>query len=292
MITVTTPNGRVGQHVLRMLLERGETVRVISYNPDKLPQAVRDNCEVVAGSLDDVETLKRGFAGAESVFFCIPQTSKGNTWEDAHEYHDRFARAAADALRGSDTRLVFASAGRHGYEDNGIVSAFAAAEDTLNAAGVPARHLRASFFMENLMQALPTLKVPGAVFQAAPSDVPLPMVCTPDVALKAVEYLTDRSWRDQQGVGVHGPAHVSFNEMAGILTEVLGKPINYVEVPPQVVIENLKRAGTTDGFAQAYSRLLTKDALKAYDIEPRTPATTTPTTLREWATSNLLPAFN
>ena len=187
--------------------------------------------------------------------------------------------------------MVFASAGRHGYEDNGIVSAFAAVEDTLNASGVPARHLRSAFFMENLLESLPTIAAPGAVFQAAPGDVPLPMVCTPDVALKAAEYLTDRSWRDQQGVGVHGPAHVSFDEMAQILSEVVGKPIRYVEVPAEAIIEKLKSFGTTEGFAQAYSRLLTADALRAYDIEPRTPNTTTPTTLREWATLHLLPAL-
>ena len=291
-ITVTTPNGRVGHHVLNTLLERGETVRVISHNPDKLPQSVRENCEVIVGSLDDVETLECGFAGAESVFWCIPQSSEGNRWDNAHEYHDRFARAAANALRGSDTRLVAASAGRHGYEDGGIIAAFAAVEDTLNASGVPARHLRSAFFMENLLGALPTIASPGAVFLNAPGDVPLPMVCTPDVAAKAVEYLTDRSWRDQTSVGVHGPAHVSFDEMATILSEVSEKPIRYVQVPDEVLIDNLKRVGLPEGFARAYASLLTKEALEAYAIEPRTPATTTPTTLREWATSTLLPALN
>ena len=79
--------------------------------------------------------------------------------------------------------------------------------------------------------------------------------------------------------------------MAVVLTEVLAKPISYVQVPDEALIENTKRVGTTDGFALAYSRLSTRDALKAYDIEPRTLATTTPTTLRKWATATLLPAF-
>lgn len=124
MITVTTPNGRVGSHVLRLLLERGEAVRVVSHNPDKLAQSVRERCEVIAGSLDDVDTLKRGFDGAEAVFWCIPQSSKGNRWDDAHEYHNRFASAAAAALSGSGApRVVAASAGRHGFDDQGICHA-------------------------------------------------------------------------------------------------------------------------------------------------------------------------
>lgn len=292
MITVTTPNGRVGTHVLRSLLERGETVRVISHSSDRLSPTVREKCDVVVGSLDDAATLRRGFDGAETVFWCIPQSRPGNSWDDAHEYHDRFARAALAALTGSDTRVVAASAGRHGYDDQGIVSAFASVEDTINMSGVPVRHLRSAFFMENLLESIPTLASPGAVFLNGPGDIPLPMVCISDVAAKAVDCITDRSWRDQGHVAVHGPAHVSFDEMAVVLSEILEKPIRYVKVLDQVLIDNLERVGYSNGFARAYARLLTKDALEAYAIEPRTLETTTPTTLSEWARSTLLPVFN
>lgn len=291
MITVTTPNGRVGSQVLRLLLEQGETVRVLSHSPDKLPPSVRQTCEVVVGSLDDLETLKRAFDGAETVFWCIPQARPGNTWDDAHDYHQRFATAAAIALTGSNARVVGASAGRHGYADDGIVSAFAAVEDTINASGVAVRHLRSAYFMENLLQSLPTIAAPGAVFYNGPGDVPLPMVCVADVAHKAVDLIVDRTWREQGHVAVHGPAHVSFDEMAQVLSDVLEKPVRYIQVPDEVLIENLQRAGTSAGFANAYARLLTSEALKAYEIEPRTLETTTPTSLRDWATSALLPAF-
>ena len=291
MITVTTPNGRTGSRVLSHLLERGETVRVISHDVDKLPQSIRDRCEVIAGSLDDADTLRRGFDGAEAVFWCIPQSREGNRWSDAHEYHQRFAQAAASALTGSDTRVVAISAGRHGYDDHGIVAAFSAVEDTLNASGAPIRHLRCAFFMENLLEALPTLAAPGAVFYNGPSDTPLPMVCIADAAGKAVEFITDRSWSGQGHLAVHGPAHLTFDEMAAVVSDVLGKPIQYIQVPDNVLIDNMKRVGLPDGFARAFARLLTKEALEAYAIEPRTPETTTATTLREWAGTALLPAF-
>lgn len=291
MITVTTPNGRVGSIVLEQLLERGEQLRVVSHSPDKLASSVRERCEVIAGSLDDADTLKRGFEGADAIFWCIPQSSEGNRWDDANEYHQRFASAAATALQGSPTRVVAASAGRHGYDDHGIVAAFAAVEDTLNASGATVRHLRSAFFMENLLEALPTLAAPGAVFFNGPGDVPLPMVCVADVAHKAVDSIVDRSWQGQGHVAVHGPAHVSFDEMAGVLTNVLATPIRYIQVPDQVLIDNMTRVGLPEGFASAFARLLTKDALHAYDIEPRTLETTTPTTLHDWAGQTLLPAF-
>ena len=289
MIVVTTPNGRIGSQVLRKLLDLGEPVRVISHDVDKLPQRVGDLCEVVSGSIDDVDTLRRGFAGAESVFWCIPQTRPGNLWSDASEYHLRFANAAAQALRGTRVRVVAASAGRHGYDDRAIVSAFTAVENTINSAGTPVRHLRSAFFMENLLESLPVIMSPGAVFYNGPGDLPLPMVCVADVAAKAAELLLDRSWHDRGHLALHGPAHVSFDAMASTLADVLGRDVQYIQVPDNVLIDNLVRAGMPEGFAMAYSRLLTAEALKAYDIEPRTPETTTATTLRDWAVRVLRP---
>jgi uncharacterized protein YbjT (DUF2867 family) len=246
---------------------------------------------VIAGSLDSVDTLKQALNGAESIFWCIPQSRPGNLWDDAHEYHNRFASAAAEALRGTGTRVIAASAGRNGYEDHGIVSAFSAVEATINATGAPVRHLRSAFFMENLLESLPTILTPGAIFYNGPGDLPLPMVCVADVAVKAVALLVDRSWTGQGHIAVHGPADVSFDEMAGVLSDVLGKTVRYVQVPDDVLIENLVRAGLPLGFAQAYARLLTKEALMAYGLEPRSAETTTTTTLREWASNTLLPAF-
>lgn len=292
MITVTTPNGRIGSRVLSSLLDSGQSIRVISHTPDKLPQAARDRCDVITGSLDDVDVLKRGFEGADAIFWCIPQSRPGNMWDDAHEYHDRFASAAAEALHGSTARVVAASAGRNGYEDDAIVSAFAAVEATINASGVAVRHLRSAFFMENLLESLRTIANPGAIFYNGPGDLPLPMVCVADVATKAVDLLLDRSWTGQGHVAVHGPADVSFNEMAAVVSDVLSKPVSYIEVPDHVLIENMTRAGLPEGFARAYARLLTKAALSAYGLEPRTSDSTTKTTLREWATQNLLPAYS
>lgn len=220
-----------------------------------------------------------------------PATRPGNMWDDAHEYHQRFAVAAATALAGSNARVVAASAGRHGHDDGAIVAAVAAVERTINASGAAIRHLRSAYFMENLLEALPTLVAPGAVFYNGPGDLPLPMVCIADVAHKAVDLITDRSWHDQGHLAVHGPAHVSFDEMASVLSDVLATPIRYIQVPDAVLIDNLKRAGTSNGFAHAYARLLTREALQAYDLEPRTPETTTPTSLHDWATEVLRPAF-
>ena len=90
---------------------------------------------------------------------------------------------------------------------------------------------------------------------------------------------------------MHGPAHVSFDEMAVILTHTLDRPVRYIAVPDAVLIDNLRQAGFPDGYAQAFAKLLTVDALRAYDLEPRTPETTTPTTLAEWSATSLRPAL-
>ena len=46
MILVTTPNGKVGQEVVKRLLEQGETVRLAAHTPQKAQDAF-SNAEVV-----------------------------------------------------------------------------------------------------------------------------------------------------------------------------------------------------------------------------------------------------
>ena len=74
MIVITTPTGNIGRHVVRHLLDAGEPIRVVARDPAKLPQAVRDQVEVVEGSHGDAAVLDRAFSGADAVFWLCPPT--------------------------------------------------------------------------------------------------------------------------------------------------------------------------------------------------------------------------
>src|SRR6186997_637760 len=150
-ILVTTPTGRIGRQIVRELLSPEFSVRVIARDPARLPGDVREQADVIRGSMDEITTLRRALSGVEAMFFCVPPASMQAT--DVRGHYERFAGVAAEAIRAARTpRVVTISAVGKGRAANaGSISALHAMEDVLNESGASVRHLRCGAFMENFL---------------------------------------------------------------------------------------------------------------------------------------------
>ena len=289
MIVVTTPTGNIGQNVLRALLQSNETMRVIVRDPSRLMPEAANRVEVVEGSLDDIDVLQKAFASAETLFWCVPQS---NTLTDVREYYLHFARPACEAIRAQGVKRVVAvsSGGRGRARNAGPISALHAVEAMIEDTGVAFRALRNGSFMENLLWQVEPIKRQGVFFYPLGGDVKKPTCAARDVAASAVRLLRDRSWTGLGGVGVHGPEDLSFNDMARIMTAVLGKPIRFQEVPGPGYKASLMQHGSSEAFAQSLVDMFAEVGQGVYEAEPRTLETTTPTTFRQWCEEVLRPA--
>lgn len=144
--------------------------------------------------------------------------------------------------------------------------------------------------MENFLTQLEPLQHQGCFYYPVPGDYPVPMVAAQDIASVAAESLQKRSWTGRNVLAVHGAADLSLEEAARILSEALGKPIRYVSVPPEQMRQYLLSQGASADGAEQYLRMFHAVTEKnAYAAEPRTPKTTTATTLAQWATTVMLP---
>ncbi|MBV9881190.1 MAG: hypothetical protein JO180_11875, partial [Gemmatirosa sp.] len=90
--------------------------------------------------------------------------------------------------------------------------------------------------------------------------------------------------------GVHGAADVSAAEVASAIGEALGRPVRYVQVPYEGLRGALVAGGASPAVAAGYAALFR--ALDEQDVsaEPRTAATTTPTTAADWVRTVFAPA--
>jgi uncharacterized protein YbjT (DUF2867 family) len=290
MIVVTAPTGNIGQNVLRGLLPSNELIRVIVRDPSRLMPEAANRVEVVAGSLDNIDVLNKACAGAETLFWCVPQS---NTQTDVRAYYLKFARPACEAIHAQGVkRLVAVSSGGRGRARNaGPISALHAMEAMIEDTGVAFRALRNGNFMENLLWQVEPIKRQGVFFYPLGGDVKMPTCATPDIAASAVRLLRDRTWTGHAGVGVHGPEDLSFNDMAHIMTEVLGKPIRFQEVPGPGYKALLMQHGSSAAFGQSLVDMFAEVGQGIYAAEPRTPETTTPSTFRQWCAEVLRPAM-
>jgi len=290
MIVVTTPTGLIGSKLLGDLLAAGERVRVIARHPEKLPPAVRAKADIVQGSSDDPLVLERALSGAESIFHVVPPIFSA---PNVTAHYLGFTLPVIAAMKQNRvTRIVTVSGiGRRVDVKAGVVSSAFAKDEALERAGLDVRALWCPGFMENMLRNLTSLRAEGAFFGASRADVRAPYVATRDIAAVAARLLRDRSWSGPGGVAVLGPEDLSLDDMAAVMSEVLGRPIRYQQVPAETYKAQLLRHGASEDFAQA---LLDMHAAKDNGLdssEPRTAENTTPTSFRHWCSTVLKPAL-
>ncbi len=289
MIVITTPTGAIGHRVLEEVVESGEQVRVIVRDPSKIPGHIRERVEVVEGSHGDAEVVEKAFAGADSVLWVVPPDFQATSLERA--YVD-FSRPAAAALRSHGVkRVVIVSAlGRGWPRDTGYISASLAMDDLIESTGVSCRVLTMPGFMDNTLRQVQPLKTQGMFFGPLDPDRKDPYCATRDIAAVATKWLLDGSWSGQEEVAVLGPEDLSCNDMAGILSEVLGKPVRYQQIPFEALKSQLRERGASEAMAQGMIDMMVAKNEGLDHLVARTPEASTPTTFRQWSEEELKPA--
>lgn len=288
-IVVNTPNGNIGRSLARQLLEKGAKVVGIARSPGKLADLVARGLEVIEGSTDDPAVLARAFAGADAVFWLTPPAFR----PDFREWTRATARAGADAVKAQGVKrvVVLSSLGAQTGPGSGPVGVMLDIEETFKAAAPDVTVLRPGYFMENILHSVATIAQAGSIFLPIPADKKFPMVATADIAAKGAEVLLDSKWKGHRIVGVHGPADLTYREVASVLTEALGKPVSYVEVSVDQARQGMVGAGMPDFVADMYAEMYGAIIAGRMDAaEPRSAETTTPTALLTFARETLRPA--
>lgn len=144
--------------------------------------------------------------------------------------------------------------------------------------------------MENLLQQAGAIRNQGAFYLALSGDHKNPTCATRDIAAVGAELLLDDSWSGQEGVPVLGPEDLSPNDMAQIMSEVLGRPIRFQQVSDETYKATLVRNRVSKAWAQGLVDMVTAIGRGIYNAQPRTPRSTTPTGFRQWCEEVLTPA--
>jgi len=289
MIVITTPTGQIGRQVLDDVLDSGEPIRVIARDPARLPAGVRDRVEVVPGSHGDLAVVDRAFAGADSVFWLAPPNPRAGSVDAV--YLD-FTRPACDAFKRYEVkRVVGVSAlGRGVARNAGLVSASLAMDDLIAGSGVSYRALALPSFMDNTLRQVAQIRDQGVFAQPASAERKAPTCAVRDIAAVAAGLLLDHSWSGRDSVPVLGPEDLSGNDMARIMSEVLGKPVRFQQTPMDAYRAMLTGRGMSEAMAQAMVEMMVAKDAGLDNAERRTAQSSTPTSFRQWCEEILKPA--
>lgn len=291
LIVVTAPGGQIGSQLLVHLLAARARIRVIERDPSRLPEHVRERVQIVQGSHSESAVVDEAFEGADTVFWLCPPNARAESVEKA--YLD-FTRPACEAIRKHRVqRIVSVSALGRGTElakRAGYVTASLAMDDLLADTGAHFRALAMPSFMDNVLRQVQPIKAQGVFFSPIDGDLKAPTCATRDIASAAANLLLNPTWTGRGDVAVLGPEDLSFNEMSRIMSDVLGKPVRYQQISFEDFKANLTKNGFSEAMAQAMVDMMSAKNQGLDNAEPRTPASTTPTTFRQWCEDILKPA--
>jgi uncharacterized protein YbjT (DUF2867 family) len=290
MIVITTPTGAIGNQVLEQTLRSGEPIRVIVRDPSRIQSQTRRRVEVVQGSHGDIDVVNKAFAGADSVFWIVPPDPRAKSVDAA--YVD-FTRPACDAFKKHKVkRVVGISAlgrGTPAAAHAGIVTASLKMDDLIASTGVSYRAVTNPSFMDNLLRQVELIKNQGMFSLPISGDLKQPSACTRDIAAIAAKLLLDQTWNGVGSAPVLGPEDLSYNDMARIMSEVLGKPIRFQQSSVESLKARMMDAGMSEAMAQGFVDMWTAYNEGLDTAEPRTPQSTTPTSFRQWCEEVLKP---
>ena len=94
------------------------------------------------------------------------------------------------------------------------------------------------------------------IADALSPDLALPTVATRDIAAVAARLLLDTAWSGQEEVPVLGPEDLSANEMAAVVSEVLGTPVRYRHISREEFTDRFAGMGLSDAMVQGMLEML------------------------------------
>jgi len=237
MILITGASGNVGKEVLKQAVLAGLRVRA-AYQVLNTA-AVPDGVEPVCVDFNQPQTLQAALAGVERVFLVGPPTQQLIPLE----------RKAVDVIARSEVRhLVKLSA--MGGRDAVFPRQHAESEDYIRSIGIAYTFLRPNGFMQNLVNySAPSIRTIGR-FYGSEGDGKISMIDIRDVAAAAVAVLS-REVESGQVYTLTGPEALSNSQVAEKLSKVLGREIEFLNLPPDDLKTALIGAGVPAWNANA-----------------------------------------
>lgn len=289
-IVITAPTGTIGRQVVANVLGSRARVRLIVRDSSRLSAEVRERVEVIQGSHNDLGVVNRAFEGADTVFWLCPPDDLAATPMDAYV---GFSRPASEAIRSQRVRRVVSISalgrGTPMAASAGFVTASLAMDDLIASTGVGFRALTMPSFMDNIARQATAIKERGTFCSPIDGDRRMPSCATRDIAATAARLLLDPAWDGQGHLAVLGPEDISFNDMARIIIEVIGKPVRFERTSFADYKTMFVRFGMSDGMAQGMTDMARAKNEGLDNAEPRTPENTTPTSFRRWCEEELKP---
>jgi uncharacterized protein YbjT (DUF2867 family) len=276
MIAVVGATGNTGRAVVKELKALGQDPVCVVRNAEKAREVLGPDARTALAELTDRAALEQALQGVTRVFVVT-----GHNPQMAEQQNN----VLDAALKAGAKYLVRVSGGRAvvGPDAESVVGrGHHAVEERLRASGIGWVILRPGMFMQNTLAQAALIKSDSKMVLPFAKDLPLAFTDVRDTGAVGARILIDPATHAGKTYEFTG-ALTSFGEFAGVFSDVLGRPVAYVEATLEQAEQGLKARGLPDWLVAhqlAIARLAAKGAFSdentgpVRDIVGRAPLTT------------------
>ncbi|MEV4775568.1 NAD(P)H-binding protein [Microbacterium sp. LWH12-1.2] len=283
-IAITTPNGHVGHHLARALVRAGVRPLLVMRDGSRMDDELREVADVAEADSLNAGEIVDATRGVDALYWVDPPSMTDDPLAD----YARATEAVTAAVTANGIgRVVFqSSVGAEKRHGAGEIDGLAATEMALDELDIDVTHLRCGYFFTNLVMQLDAIRS-GTIPVLLPPDSRMSWVAPRDISDVAAGLLLSTSWSGRRVQAVHGPADLSWNDVAAILATERGTPVK----AEQIADDEMRRVYLSAGFSSSAAEALLGMSTGLRDgftpEQARTVVSTTPTTLRSWVSEEL-----
>ena len=242
-IVVTGASGQLGRLTAELVLDRVPASEVIltTRRPETLSDLAKRGATVRPADFDRPETLAAAFAGGERLLLISTDDLGRRTAQH---------RAAIEAAREAGMRHVAYTSYLNPVAENPavITPSHRETEETLRESGLAWTALRNSFYAEYQVPAGAQAIATGRLVHNN-GDGRIAYVSREDCAAAAAAVLTTEG-HEGKAYDITGPEPLDQNDVAALLSEVSGRPVEAVAVDDEAFIQGLTASGIPEPVAR------------------------------------------
>ena len=237
LLLVMGATGNVGSQVVKQLADTGANVRAAVRSPRKAESLKSERVSLTEFDTDKPETVEAAFQGVDKVFLLTPLVP------NMVELSANLVAAAKKA----GVKHIIKSSGMGAEVEPGITLTrwHREAEKAIEASGIAFTFVRSNGFMQNYANFNGATIKTQNTFYLPLGDGKVSYIDTRDIAAVAVAALT-QDGHEGKAYEVTGLEAIYNQEIAEIISQVVGRKINYVDVPEDAARSEMKQSGMPD----------------------------------------------
>lgn len=282
--------GKVGRATVTRLRAAGRPVRAVLHQAAQADDFRRQGCEVAIADIDDLASLQAALVGASQVQVICPVAGKAADAAGRMRGQIDLLAAALEYSKPAHL-LAISDYGAEQEAGTGVTLVFRYMEAVFRRLPMALTLLRSSEQMQNWARVIPIAARDGILPSLHhPVTKQFPTVAAQDVGMAAADLLLEQpAPGERRIVHIEGPRRYAAADVAAILGELLGRPVQAQALPQEAWRRTLTGAGLSESYADLVVELFTAHNTGRIDAEPAAGPVIRGTTALKTVLASLLP---